>query len=532
MKIVAVIPARAGSKRIPNKNVRLIGDRPLIYYAIQCAKESVLVTDIIVTSNSPDIAVIAKQMGIRFHSRPEELCDDDTPLDPVIYDAIQNIECDYVVTLQPTSPTLKPQTLDSAIRYCISKEFDSVVSVYNLPQLGWERHGECSLPTYSKRLNSQKMPPSFVETGAFLISKKTCVRYDSRLGDKVDVFEVSNDESLMIRDYHDLVLARAIMNKQSTAFFVHGNNEIGTGHIYRVLELADEMYCDSDIYYDSRVTDVSIFGQTHHHLISVEGITGLFEAIQGKMYKLFINDILSTNADFIESLRSLLPLATIVNFEDDGDGAYHADLVINALYNQSDSAHMKVGEKYFILFKQFFYYHPIAIKEAVETIFICFGGADPSGYTEVLLDIVIDDKYRKFNFLVVIGPAKREAERLLQFNRYPNIEVMHNVKNMPEYMSRCDIAVSSRGQTCFELASLGIPTISIAQNEREKLHRFVCHENGFNYLGLKPSKKIISSNLDAYIALSLEERYHYQQLLLHNDIKSGRRRVLNLIYGL
>ena len=74
MKIVAVIPARAGSKGIPNKNIRIVGGHPLIYYAIKNAINSAHITDVVVSTDSPEVRIIAQQMGVKCHWRNEELC--------------------------------------------------------------------------------------------------------------------------------------------------------------------------------------------------------------------------------------------------------------------------------------------------------------------------------------------------------------------------------------------------------------------------------------------------------------------------
>ena len=76
MKILAVIPARAGSKGIPNKNVRIIGGHPLIYYSIKNALDSRLITDIIVSTDSDQIRIIASQMGVKVKLRNFALCSD------------------------------------------------------------------------------------------------------------------------------------------------------------------------------------------------------------------------------------------------------------------------------------------------------------------------------------------------------------------------------------------------------------------------------------------------------------------------
>ena len=92
-KILAVIPARANSKRIPNKNIRLLNNHPLIYYVIKNAISSKYITDILVTTDSKEVETISKQLSIPCIQRRAELCQDDTTLDAVIYDAIQGIDC-------------------------------------------------------------------------------------------------------------------------------------------------------------------------------------------------------------------------------------------------------------------------------------------------------------------------------------------------------------------------------------------------------------------------------------------------------
>ena len=104
--------------------------------------------------------------------------------------------------------------------------------------------------------------------------------------------------------------------------------------------------------------------------------------------------------------------------------------------------------------------------------------------------------------------------------------------NMPELMSMCDVAVTSRGRTGYELAPMGIPSIAMAQNKREEKHGFVCNENGFTYLGLNPPDEILKSNLDMYLTLSREARLRFQDMLLSHDLRNGRRRVMGLINSL
>lgn len=529
-KVLAVIPARAGSVGIPNKNIRMVNGHPLIYYSVKNAINSEYITDIIITTDSPEVKIIAKQMGIKIKNRNQKLCEDSITLDEVVYDAIpSNSKWDYIVTMQPTSPTLSCKTLDRAIEFAIKKDLDTLISVINKPHLSWSEIDGIKVPNYEKRLNRQYLPPYFIETGAFLISKGSIITKKSRIGNKIDVFEVPEEESQDIDSFSDLRNVIASMDQRKVAIYVNGNKDRGLGHIYRSLELADEFFSKPDIYYDKNQTDIKVFGKTKHNLISINGIAELYEECRINNYDIFINDILSTSIDYMIGLRTVLPNAKIINFEDDGEGIMKADLVFNALYQESNTPHVYSGEKYYISGKTFLYYEPIKIKERVEKVFIAFGGSDPQNYTDRILNIISKKDFDKYKFTVVLGRIKKGVDNLLQYNKFDNIEVLHDVNNMPELMSSCDVAITSRGRTGYELAILGIPSIAMSQNEREEKHGFVSNENGFTYIGLNPDDEIIEGTLKMYLTSTKKNRIHFQEKLLSHDLRNGRKRVFNLI---
>ena len=533
MKILAVIPARAGSKGIPNKNIRIISGHPLIYYSIKNALSSTLITDVIVSTDSPEVKIIAKQMGAKVKWRDEDLCGDAVTLDAIIADAVPKDEqWDYVVTMQPTSPTLRVSTLDQAIQYSIENNYDTVISAINAPHLSWGEKDGKKVPNYTKRLNRQYLPPCYMETGAFVVSKASVVTSSTRIGEKVDVYEVPEDESQDVDTFQDLRSVAATLEQQKVAIYVNGNNKRGIGHIYRALEIADEFYVKPDIYYDTNQTDPKVFGKTTHNLIPVNGIAELFEKCKQNNYTVFINDILTTTIDYMIGLRTVLPDAKIVNFEDDGEGIIKADLVFNALFHETELPQVYAGEKYYISGKTFMFYEPIEIKDKVKRVFVSFGGADPQNYSDRILNMIVKPEYKDYHFVVVLGRAKHNVDALLEFNKYENIEVLYDVSNMPELMSSCDVGITSRGRTGYELAILGIPSISMAQNQREEKHGFVCNENGFTYIGLNPADEIIESNMKMYLSMSKESRMRFHNMLLSHDLRGGRRRVMGLIDGL
>lgn len=136
-RVLALIPARGGSKGLPGKNVRLLAGLPLIGHSIGAAARMPSITRCVVTTDSPEIAAVAKSLGgdVPF-IRPGELAQDDTPMAPVLKHALATVEADegteydLVVLLDPTSPVRSPADVEHAIADLTdAPKWDGVVSV-------------------------------------------------------------------------------------------------------------------------------------------------------------------------------------------------------------------------------------------------------------------------------------------------------------------------------------------------------------------------------------------------------------------
>ena len=422
--------------------------------------------------------------------------------------------------------------MDKAIHYALENDFDTLLSVVNHPQLGWLEKDWKLVPDYERRLNRQFLPKHFLETGAFVISKRYVLDGGTRFGEKVSVFEVGNDEAIDIDDFNDFVSAENILNKKNIAIVVNGNNSIGMGHIYRMLELADMFYAKPTFYYDKHKTEKNAFGKTTYELYPYNNEEELIGFIRDGHYDIVINDIQNTEREYIIRLRGLADHPKIVNFEDLGSGAAESDLVINALYDKGIMGEsLFSGEDYYIVPKSFALFRPICIKETVRRVFVCFGGADPRNYTESIIEYIQNKDIGDIEFCIVLGRAKSNHRELLKYNS-DRIHVLYDVKSIPALMSQCDVAITSRGRTCFELAYLGIPTLSVAQNRTELTHAFVSEENGFISLDDCSKKEDIFASVDTLINLSYSKRVEMHEKMLAVDLSKGRARVKDLILDL
>lgn len=130
-KILAMIPARGGSKGVPRKNIRDLCGKPLIAWTIEEMKKSRYIDTGIVSTEDEEIKRIAESYGgnIPF-LRPAELAQDDTPgIEPVLHAIDKLPNYDYIVLLQPTSPLRKVEDIDGAIEFCMERRVKSCVSV-------------------------------------------------------------------------------------------------------------------------------------------------------------------------------------------------------------------------------------------------------------------------------------------------------------------------------------------------------------------------------------------------------------------
>lgn len=141
MEILAIVPARKGSKGIKDKNIRIFRGKPLLAHAIECGLASGVINRIILSTDSEKYLEIGRQYGAEAnHLRPAELATDETPMVDVIsyeLDHLHTTEAykpDIIVLLQPTQPLRKPKHILAALSILLKKNSDSVVSVVKVPQ--------------------------------------------------------------------------------------------------------------------------------------------------------------------------------------------------------------------------------------------------------------------------------------------------------------------------------------------------------------------------------------------------------------
>ncbi len=535
MNILVVIPARGGSKGIPRKNLRALAGKPLIYYGIKTSLKSKHNPDVYVSSDDDEILSISKQIGAKTIKRDSRIANDEITLDPVIYDAykqaekLENKRYDLIITLQPTSPLLKTSSLDEAIEILMnSNKVETVIAATDDTHLTWRKKDEIFLPNYKERVNRQYLTPVFKETGSFLITRSSIISDSNRIGKNVKLYLLDNGENIDIDTYEDWNLCEYYLKRKKILFVVAGYQEIGLGHVYNTLLLANDIL-DHNVEFlvDNKSQLAYEKIASKNYIVHMQGNKNIIDDIKHLSPNIIINDRLDTQALYILELKALG--AKVINFEDLGSGAKEADLVVNAIYPEREIlTHHYFGHKYFVLRDEFILSSPHKISKVVKNVLLTFGGIDSNNYTfKVLASIYDFCLANRISISVVAGFGYKHYETLESFNK---ITIYKNVTNISEHMKRANIIFTSAGRTTYEIASLTIPAIILAQNERELSHFFASEEYGFANLGLGYSVaneeilKVFSNLYDSY-----ETRKYMSGLMAKVDLYSGRTRTLKLI---
>ena len=227
MEVLAVIPARGGSKGIPRKNLALLGGRPLIAYTCDAARASRSLTRILVSTDDEEIFAFVQAFGLETPLlRPRHLAGDDTPMVDVLLDVVATLERreayrpDAIVLLQPTSPFRRAEHVDAAVDLLSDSGADSVVSVLPVPHQFTPSsllrlEGNRLLPAVEGelRLRRQDKPRLFARNGPAVVAVRTAILVDraTLYGPDTRALVMSRDDSIDIDDQFDLLLAELLM---------------------------------------------------------------------------------------------------------------------------------------------------------------------------------------------------------------------------------------------------------------------------------------------------------------------------------
>ena len=225
-KILAIVPARGGSKRLPKKNLMDLAGKPLIAYSIEAAKNSQYIDDVIMSSESQEILSVAKQYGAQTpFVRPKELAEDASRSIDVVIHAIKTLTQSYdaVILLQPTSPLRTSEDIDGAIEMFYNKHATSVIGVCEMEHsplwantLDESMSMEGFLDDKYNNARSQDLPVYYRINGAFYMSKTQSVLENETFFVQKNIYAylMSQEDSVDIDTKLDFIVAQAILKER------------------------------------------------------------------------------------------------------------------------------------------------------------------------------------------------------------------------------------------------------------------------------------------------------------------------------
>lgn len=224
MRVLAVVPARAGSKGVPGKNLRGVAGKPLVSYAITVGLNTPEVAATVVTTDDPEVASMGRAYGAVIVDRPEHLATDEAPMAPVLVHALEVAEAggerfDVVVLLQPTAPIRTEDDIRAVIALLADNpEADSVVSVVRVEdahpgrmyRLDGEGRLESLWPEWA-RVNRQELPAVYLRNGALYAVRRDTLLGGTVIGDRPVPYPMPPEWLANVDDERDLIVADALV---------------------------------------------------------------------------------------------------------------------------------------------------------------------------------------------------------------------------------------------------------------------------------------------------------------------------------
>ena len=224
-KIYAMIPARMGSERLRFKNLAMINNKPMIYYAINAAKKSRCFDKVFINSDHEIFSKIAKRYKVNFYKRNKKLGKSNIKSDTVVYDFFKNNnEADILVWVNPIAPLQKSDEIKKIVKFFSKKKIDSLITVEN-------KKTHCN---YKKKPLNYHKDSKFAKTqdlnkvqlfvySLMMWRKKTFMRKYNKdknaiLSGKTYFYPVENLSTLIVKKLDDLKLVNYVIKSQGNAF--------------------------------------------------------------------------------------------------------------------------------------------------------------------------------------------------------------------------------------------------------------------------------------------------------------------------
>ncbi len=218
MKLVALVPMRHHSQRVPGKNYRPLAGRPLYTYIIRALQAVPEVEQIVVDTDSEPVISGLRQDFPSVHviNRPQSLRADDTSMNDILLHDTAQVPADFYLQTHSTNPLLQPSTLSRGIQSMLASypEHDSLFSVTRLQTRLYDQNGRAINHDPSVLIQTQDLPPVYEENSClYVFTRENLVKHRHRIGERPLMFEISAEEAWDIDDELDFAICDFLISR-------------------------------------------------------------------------------------------------------------------------------------------------------------------------------------------------------------------------------------------------------------------------------------------------------------------------------
>ena len=219
MKLVALIPMRHHSQRVPGKNYRPLAGKPLFHHIVETLLSVPEIDEIVVDTDSESVMDDLRQNfpQVKIIDRPENLRADDVPMNDILIHDTAQFPADFYLQTHSTNPLLKPETVSRAIKGFLPDypDYDSLFSVTRLQTRLYDRHGRAINHDPAVLIQTQDLPPVYEENSClYIFTRENLLKRHHRIGEKPMMFEMHADEAWDIDEELDFAICDFLIKKQ------------------------------------------------------------------------------------------------------------------------------------------------------------------------------------------------------------------------------------------------------------------------------------------------------------------------------
>jgi CMP-N-acetylneuraminic acid synthetase len=225
MKLVALVPMRHHSQRVPGKNYRLLAGKPLFHHIVETLLAVPEIQQVVVDTDSLPVMEGLRQYFPQIVSidRPAHLRADDVPMNDILIHDTGQVNADFYLQTHSTNPLLRAETISRAIQFLITSypKYDSLFSVTRLQTRLYDQHGRAINHDPAVLIQTQDLPPVYEENSClYIFTRENLVKRHHRIGEKPLMFEIEAEEAWDIDEELDFTI---------TDFLLRRNNQSRSG---------------------------------------------------------------------------------------------------------------------------------------------------------------------------------------------------------------------------------------------------------------------------------------------------------------